>query len=191
MSNSPLRRSRRIPPFSETAISRRSVASSRSMTPAYRPIRLLLLDVRPQKHQGPSFGGPLAVSSAELALREASNSLDDVICPRLDAVRTGLHPGPSVLGMALYRTAVSPQRGGASPLETVEPLARELAVSVGPHDCRNPIARLQRGTDRNQHDTFGLSPDRLDTEPLGGKTTSSSQRSVPRSCACRIRAAPS
>ena len=82
------------------------------------------------------------MSPAELALREASNSLDDAICPRLDAVRTGLHPVPSVLGMALDRTAVSPQRGGASPLETVEPLARELAVYVGPHDCGNAIARL-------------------------------------------------
>ena len=124
------------------------------------------------------------MSSAELALREASNSLDDAICPRLDAVRTGLHPVPSVLGMALERAAVSPQRGGASPLETVEPLARELAISVGPHDCGNAIPRLQRGTDRNQNDALGLSPDRLETEPLSRETTSCGQRSVPRSRAC-------
>src|SRR4051794_4634462 len=95
----------------------------------------------PRNTKDPLSGGPLAVPSAELPLREASNSLDDAICPRLDAVRTGLHPVPSVLGMALDRTAVSPQHGGASPLETVEPLSRELTISVGPHDCGNAIAR--------------------------------------------------
>src|SRR3954454_465360 len=45
MSNSPVRRSRRSPPSSETAISRRSVASLRSVTPAYTPIDVMLQKV--------------------------------------------------------------------------------------------------------------------------------------------------
>lgn len=124
-----------------------------------------------------------------LALREASNPLDDVIRPGLDAVRTGFHPVASLLGTSLDRTAVSPQGGGASPLETVEPLPRQLAVSVRPHDCGYPIARLQRGPDRNQNDALGLSADCLEAEPLGGEAASSRQCSSPRGRTRRARAA--
>src|SRR5262245_42384331 len=78
--------------------------------------------------KGPRDEGPWPCRSAESALREASDSVDDVARARLEAVRAMLHAAPDVPRLPLDRASVPAERGRASPLEAVEPAAEGVAI---------------------------------------------------------------
>jgi hypothetical protein len=80
--------------------------------------------------KGPRYEGPRLCRCSESALREASDSVDDVTCARLEAVRAVLDAVPDFPCLPLDGASVPAQRGRASPLEAVELTAQGVAIAI-------------------------------------------------------------
>jgi len=124
------------------------------------------------------------IGVTRLALREASDSVDDVARARLEAVRAMLHAAPDVPGLPLDRASVPAERGRASPLEAIQPTAHGCAVAIGAKQRGNPIARLEGCANRDQEGTLAATSDRLQIGLLGRETVKGRSRSMP---GCRRR----
>jgi hypothetical protein len=100
-------------------------------------------------------------------LRETQDSLDDTVSARLDIVGAVLDAFPNVLGLALDCAPITPQRGRATSLESVELLAAEPTVAVGAKGRGYAVSRLERSANRDQQGTLSLTADRSEASALG------------------------
>ncbi len=102
----------------------------------------------------------------------AQNVFDDVIGPRLNAVRTALNAVSNPFRLALDSAALSPQDGRAASLEPVELLTGQSAVAVGADGRGYAVTRLERRSNRDQNRALSLAGDGLETGLLGRDATS-------------------
>jgi hypothetical protein len=85
----------------------------------------------------------------------------------LDAGRTGFHPVANVLGTTRDCSAIPPYDGGTPTLKPAELTPGALGISVCAQDSGDPVARLERGADRDQNRALGLAGKSLEPNPLG------------------------